>query len=113
LANIQRQCRQRAAELEGQRAAELEGQRAAEHEASGALQQLPDAPGSIQSVFGVTEVSPPISDAERFAAAAQDMLANVRRFFDQEDLLSARTSWESEEKRAERNLRTDLGCWCG
>jgi hypothetical protein len=71
-------------------------QRAAELEAA---QKLPPAPI--------------LSEAERFATAVLEMPANVRRFFDQEDLVSPRISWESDEERTERERLTALGGWCG
>jgi hypothetical protein len=57
LVSIQRQCRQRRAELE-----------------TAALPpRLPEAPERPQSVFAMAEDLPPISEAERFAAAIEQM----------------------------------------
>jgi hypothetical protein len=86
LADIQRQCRQRAAELE----------------AAGALR--------------LARVSPPIpaalTEAERFSVAVSEMPASVRRFFEPEEEVPP---WrvESAQERAERQQREALGGWCG
>lgn len=96
LADIRRQCREHAAELD----------------AVGALEQPPAAPERPQSGFAVAEVSPPISEADRFAAAVLDLPPDVRRFFEHEDPAPPHR-WESDQERAERDHRTNLGCWCG
>jgi hypothetical protein len=103
LAEIQRQCRQRAAELE----------------AAGSLLGLPlSAPRLLQGGFDVAlSPAPPVpaalSEAERFAAAVVEMPANVRRFFEPE---KAVPPWqvESDEDRAdEQRLLESMGGWCG
>jgi len=100
LAQIQRQCRRRAAELA----------------ATGALQQSPAAPGSSQSVFGVANVPPPVpatlTEAERFAAAIPGMPSRVRAFFEHNDPVPPR-HWESDQDRAQRERLADLGRWAG
>ena len=87
LADIQRQCRQRAAELE----------------AAGALR--------------LARVSPPIpaalTEAERFSVAVSEMPASVRRFFEPEDPDSLWRDRESNADRAQRERLTDLGSWAG
>ena len=96
LADIQRQCRERAAELAR----------------TGTLGRSVEAPGSSQSGALVVQGPPPIpatlSEAERFAAAVQEMPARIRRFFEPEDAFPPRRV-ESVEERAQRERLTDLG----
>ena len=100
LADIQGQCRERAAELAR----------------TGTPGRLMEVPGLSQSGFGMAQVPPPIParlpEAERFAVAVQEMPAKVRRFFEPED---PAPPWrvESVEDRAERERLTDLGSWAG
>jgi hypothetical protein len=100
LSDIQRQCRERAAELAR----------------TGTLGRSMEGPGSSQSGFGMAQVPPPIpatlSEAERLAAAVQEMPARIRAFFEREDPAPARRR-ESVADRAERERLTDLGGWCG
>ena len=101
LARIQRQCRERAAELAR----------------TGTLGRPMEAPGSPQSGFGAASVQPPVpttpTEAERFAAAVQGMPAKVRRFFEPEDPDSLWRDRESNADRAERQLREEIDGWCG
>ena len=75
-----------------------------------------EAPESSQRGSCMAQVPPPIpatlSEAERFAAAFQEMPAKVRRFFEPEDLFPPRR-WESVEDRAQRERLTALGGWAG
>jgi hypothetical protein len=84
----------------------------AELAAPGSLQQPPDALERTQSVFGGGGVPSSVSEAERFAAAVEDMPAKVRAFFEREDPVQ-RVSWESVAERAEWELRQEIGGWCG
>jgi hypothetical protein len=86
--------------------------RRAELEAAGALPPLGIAPGSPQGASSSTKASPPIPEAERFAAAVPDMPANVRRFFQHEEPAAFHQP-ESVENNAERRLRESFGGWCG
>jgi hypothetical protein len=96
LVSIQRQCQERAAELE----------------AAAVPPRLPGAPEHPQSVLAMAEVPPPISEAELFAAAIEEMPGDVRRFFEREEPVPPHR-WESDEERAQRERLTDLGGWCG
>lgn len=96
LADIRRQCQERRAELE----------------AAGRLPCLTIAPGSHMSAFAALPASPPITEAERFAAAIENMPARIRAFFEHEDPVSPHR-WESTEDREERQRRASLGGWPG
>jgi|SRR6516225_744889 hypothetical protein len=98
LADIQRQCRQRRAELE----------------AAGALPPLRIAPGSPQNDFPAPHAPPPILEAERFAAAVSEMPPNVRAFFERDESPCIPPHQrESDQARLEREGRAGFGGWCG
>jgi len=60
-------------------------QRRRELEAAGALPPLRIAPEWTENASRAVPASPPMSEAERFAAAVLDMPPNVRRFFEHEE----------------------------
>ena len=68
------------------------------------VEQLTPAPDKV--ILGAFE------QAQRFAAATQQMPPKVRAFFEREDPVPAR-DWESEAERAQRERLTELGCWVG
>ena len=98
LADIQRQCRERRAELE----------------AAGSLPGLSIAPGSPQGAFTLALASSPMSEAERFGAAVLEMPPKVRAFFEREDSpYIPPHRRESDQDRVEREERTSFGGWPG
>ena len=97
LADIRAQCQRRRAELE----------------ATGELGHMPIAPGTSEGAFAALPASPPMSEAERFAAAIADMPANVQQFFLCEEPAVSTRQRESIQERSERQLRSSFGGWCG
>jgi hypothetical protein len=91
--------------------AQCEGRRR-ELEAAGTLPPNPIAPGSPQGASSSTKVSPPIAEAERFAAAVSEMPANVRRFFQYEEPIVSPQQLETAQDRAQRQMREGFGGWC-
>jgi len=87
--------------------------RAAELAAAGPPQPVAIVPGSLQSVSTALPASPPIPEAERFAAALETMAANVRRFFQYEEPIVSPRQLESAQERLEREERTSFGGWAG
>jgi hypothetical protein len=89
------------------------GQRRHELEAAGTLPPITIAPRSPQGASSSTKASPPIAEAERFAAAVSEMPANVRRFFQYEEPIVSLQQLETAQDRAERQMREGFGGWCG
>jgi hypothetical protein len=91
--------------------AQCEGRRR-ELEAAGTLPPSPIAPGSPQGLSSSTKASPPIAEAERFAAAVSEMSTEVRRFFQYDEPIVSPRQLETAQDRAERQMREGFGGWC-
>ena len=72
---------------------------------------LANRSGIAAEHFGAEGVLPPVSEAERFAAAIDQMPLRVRAFFERDDPIPP-WRWESAEDRAERLSRESFGGWC-
>ena len=97
LADIQRQCRQREAELEAARSLTAQ---------STAPSTFAPPTSPPNSLVGAEE------QAQHFSMAADQMPARVRAFFEAEEAIPP-WRWESAESRVECERLADLGGWAG
>ena len=102
LARIRAQCQRREAELQ----------------ATGVPQRSPSTPESLHKALPASSAVLPLAnaqqEAERFAAAVDEMPAHVRAFFEREESpYIPPPRRESDQARLEREGRASFGGWCG